>query len=91
MWHRIRLDGGSLEAASEQHELLKKISHWILQRAMAVANTGVPMKKSEAEIFSHWDGDDKVWHLNDTALTVYHAIGGIRPIEATVESVPPAK
>ncbi len=91
MWHRVRLNGGSLEAALEQDEFLKKISSWILQRAFKLATSGLALKQSQAEIFTHWEGDDKVWHLNDTALTVYHNVGGTRSVEATAESVPPAK
>jgi hypothetical protein len=91
MWHRVRFDGGSLEAALEQNEFLRKISSSIMNRAVGLANTGMSLKQSQAEILSHWEGDDKVWHLNDVALSVYHAVGGTRSVEATVSEVPPAK
>jgi hypothetical protein len=91
MWHRIRMAGGGLEAGSEQDEYLRKMSAWVLDRAVQLSRQGVPLKKNHAEVYTKWDGDDRVWHLNDTGLQVYQAVGGTRKVEGTAENVPPAE
>jgi hypothetical protein len=91
MWHRIRMSGGGLPAASEQDEYLRKMSAWVLDRAVGLSRQGVPLKKNQAEVYTKWDGDDRVWHLNDTALQAYQVVGGTRKVEGTAENVPPAE
>jgi len=89
MWHRIRLTGGPRQAGSEQDRVLRKIHSWAaLNGAVELSKFGRPLRHEDAEIYSYWDGDDKVWHLNDVALKVYRAVGGTRNVEAAVASVP---
>jgi len=91
MRHRIRFTGGALEAASEQDEFLRKMSSWAMNHAVELSRIGAPLKQERAEIYSHWESDDKVWHLNDAALKLYRAAGGTRDTEASVQSVPSAR
>ena len=91
MWHRIRLTGGALQAGSEQDRVLRKIHSWVtLNGAVELSKFGRPLTHEDAEIYSYWDGDDKVWHLNGAALKVYRAVGGARDVEAAVASAPSA-
>lgn len=58
---------------------------------MESSKLGIRLRTERAEIYSDWDGDDKVWHLNDAALDVYREVGGGRDIEAVVDTLPPGR
>ena len=90
-WHRIRLGGSAFEAAAEQDNFLRRMNDWAVRRAFESSKLGIRLRTERAEIYSDWDGDDKVWHLNDTALDVYREVGGSRDVEEVVERVPPGR
>jgi len=87
-WHRIRLGSGAFESASEQQYFVNLISDWIEKRSAALSQLGVSLRTEQAEIYSEWDGDEKVWHLNDVALNVYREVGGGREVEDVVDRLP---
>ena len=90
-WHRIRLGGGTFESAAEQQYFVSRISDWIEKRSAALSQLGVSVRTEQAEIHSEWDGDEKVWHLNDVALNVYREVGGSREVEDVVDQLPPGR
>jgi len=67
------------------------MNDWAVRRAFESSKLGIRLRTERAEIYSDWDGDDKVWHLNDTALDVYREVGGSRDVEEVVERVPPGR
>lgn len=89
MWYRIRISGEASEAASEQTTFLEKMSQWNVGHTADLSERGVPTTTDEAVIYSASDADDTVWHLNDVALGMYRVVGGMRPVEAQVDEVPP--
>jgi hypothetical protein len=66
-WHRIRLGGGAFESASEQQYFVNRISDWIEKRSAALSQLGVSLRTEQAEIYSEWDGDEKVWLADATS------------------------
>jgi hypothetical protein len=40
---------------------VNRISDWIEKRSAALSQLGVSLRTEQAEIYSEWDGDEKVW------------------------------
>ena len=89
MWHRIRIDGGSTEAMSEQNRTLREMSSWAFDRAMALCQSrNAARDRPSRDLLTPRGRCDRVWHLNEMSLTLYRAIGRRRPVEPVVGDVP---
>jgi hypothetical protein len=43
---------------------------WVVNGAFESSKLEIRLRRERAEIYSDWDGDDKVWHLDNAALSV---------------------
>ncbi len=96
MWHRITLEGTTLESALEQARMMDKMAKAIMKQnlscyrmAQALMPSRLRWKRVPVHVRSHDDRRGRiVWHMNDGALDVYLSVGGQREIEYSLPYVP---
>jgi len=98
MWHRLTL---TLEevAEGEERRILDIVSHAVLGNNQAFAaritelrqaghSGDIPARETSVLMYSLWDVDRIVLHLNDAALRLYQDHGGGRQVESSIADLP---
>lgn len=99
MWHQIRLPGPHLDSALEADGLLRSMVERLTNELMVVqqqilafraASYRARLLQTPIEVYTRHEQDgSEIVYLNDGALQLYRDVGGMRPVEGTMNERPP--